>query len=86
MTDTKRLVMTVIDIVSPVDINAKEWTFLRELRSAELGPVVVGVLVDEETSRIASHDEHRVKLFVSNEQQTALQEVQVVFLLPLIQI
>ena len=51
MTDTKRLklvIMTGIEIGSLEDNNVKEWSFLRELWSVELGPVVVGVALVEE--------------------------------------
>jgi hypothetical protein len=51
MTDTKRLklvVMTGIEIGSLEDNSVNEWTFLRELRSVELGSVVVGVASEEE--------------------------------------
>ena len=49
MTDTKHLkllVMTVIESGSLEDNNVKEWTFLRELWSVALGPVV-GVALEE---------------------------------------
>lgn len=51
MTDTKRLklvVMTGIEIGSLEDNNVNERSLLRELRSVELGSVVVGVASEEE--------------------------------------
>ena len=44
----KLLVITGIEIGSLEDNNEKGWSFLRELWSVVLGPVVVGVTFEEE--------------------------------------
>lgn len=48
MTDTKRLKSVVITNMSLEDNNVKEWSFLHELWSVELGLIVVGVALEKD--------------------------------------